>query len=197
MSVAIGILGEEFCLLFADSRCIIAENGIATIKDDARKIYRLNKELAFAVVGTLNLGEEIDAPFSTANRVALNVDTARKQVVEYICNSSYSEHLPKRTYIIGGKDLSGNLCIKYVRNDGSGNIECDEVIYPDGGEKMSLWLPPKLEPNKDYYTERLTKYVMLNNGTTIQARIHRFVKELAADTQTINTNVRCEWISKD
>ena len=117
MSVIVGICTQDHCTLFADCRRTRIDGDKREIDDTAKKLFRINDKVVFGVTGYIPDWETLSSPIDhQIGDPSINADTALQAVISYLKKNTDKllETSNGRTYVIGGINRNGELCIYSV-----------------------------------------------------------------------------------
>ena len=159
MSVLIGICGEEYCLLFGDTRRVRYEGDQVRVTDDqSQNIFRVNDRVLFGMTG---LGEGTEALFAPLRgfreKEAITLRLAVRASGDYLRRSMANLPGPMCCVAVGS-DNRGRFCACEISGDpAAGQVETAERRPEPPGSPWGIAciLPPGLAGERALYLERI------------------------------------------
>lgn len=192
MSAIIGICGENFCALLADTRKTTNSRGTYVVADDnTQKIFRLNQNVILGAAGLFNYDESIlSALDSISDKSGASLEDIYEAVCRYLESNKYTIP-PTRNYIIGGRGGDGRFCVYEVHmNFESYEIETT-IRKPDSGEfAITCALPPRAVSMKESIIASVEKSI--HTSRTVNEALQKSASvfyEIAQADDTVNTKV--------
>lgn len=190
MSAIIGICGNNFCSFAADGRLSKLDENFqfaGVIKDDFKKIKKLNDRLIYGAAGFLGRKDGLLDPFKNLyTRKTLTMAAAKQMVTEYMVNNS--SRSPLRTALLGGKDEVGHFCI-YTFKMTVGQTEPDVTLYkPEPPEKnfaMAYAIPHRCLEVASAATAEYFDMSRMTSHSDLLSRMDYFIHCLAQVDQSI------------
>ena len=159
MSVLIGICGEEYCLLFGDTRRVRYEGGQVRVTDDqSQNIFRVNDRVLFGMTGLLAGTEALFAPLrGFRDKEAITLRLAVRAAGDYLRRSMGS--LPGPTCCVAvGSDNKGRFRACEIAGDpATGQVETAERSPEPPGSPWGITciLPPGLAGERERCLEQI------------------------------------------
>lgn len=184
MSVVIAICSEAFCLMAADSRCMINnDNGEWTFKDDStRKIFSVENKVLFGGAGQFWNTEKIYSPID--NIRVLTLDRVANLAEHYINDHALVIDRYRRTYVMCGRDNDGLNTIIGINYDAETKRARRMVYKPyiKGSIVSEMILPNALKDQADRYNDLLSKEVLAADSMVeLKARLANLIRKIGKD----------------
>ena len=159
MSVLIGICGEEYCLLFGDTRRMRYEGDQVRVTDDqSQNIFRVNDRGLFGMTGLSAGTEALFAPLrGFRDKDSITLRLAVRAARDYLRRSMGS--LPGPTCCVAvGSDNKGRFCACEIFGDpATGQVETDEKRpeLPGSPWGITCILPPGMAGERERCLEQI------------------------------------------
>lgn len=190
MSVAVGVCGEDFFTLIADSRKTKYDrNGECPADEQFKKLFRINGNVIFAMTGIFLDESEIHRPFEGIDTTSVDVDVAANAVIGYY-NRRAPYHPVNQSYIIGGRNSAGDFVAYSVKYE-VGGTPVVERWHPTGGHALLISLPPALVADGEKYREVFG--ACITSSTEHDEMVRKVGVEIAkisAIDITVNANIQ-------
>ena len=159
MSVLIGICGEEYCLLFGDTRRVRYEGEQVRVTDDqSQNIFRVNERVLFGMTGLPAGTEALFAPLrGFREKEAITLRLAVRAAGDYLRRCMGSLPGPA-CCVAAGIDNKGRFCACEITGDpAAGQVETVEKRPETSGAPWGIAciLPPGLAGEREDYLKRI------------------------------------------
>ena len=187
MSVVIGICGDNFCSLVADTQKVrFTPDGTPFADGAMSKIMQVNNKTLLGSTGIFSIAED---PFSIAltNDHTVSAKMIRNRLID-IGKKAPALIKSQRNYIIGGKDKDGHFYQYQLHWDNDKQKFEGMVWRPRSGQYgVSVALPSSLNDRRDSVIELVHECITDNktHGQLIES-VKSIVCELAQHDVSIN-----------
>ncbi|MPM09838.1 hypothetical protein SDC9_56161 [bioreactor metagenome] len=198
MSAIIAVVGSNFCTFASDSRLVQLDrsmNNIGVKSDRFLKIFRINHNLIYGASGTMEINDDLLAPFSGVVRKHLTMSQAKNLVVAHMVQNR--DILPVRNVLLGGKNEMGKFIIYEIQiKTGMDNPTVTLKQAPDKNRfAVSYTIPnkcmllyPILQDN------RLSKTLPWGTHAALVGHLEGLIKDLSEVDDSIGGDIIVESV---
>ena len=183
------VCGENGAIMCGDTRMVTVEDGKAVFLDDCRKVFQVNDGLLFGACGMFPVDAMLVEPLAGKISERMNVDSVIKEAESYMLDRMSVGLLRECGYVAAGKDRRGRSSIGWVRySEEDDAIHTDKKIYEDH-DLVGVYLPPAAASDEEKWQERLRELLEEDSGETLEAKLHRYIRELSSISFFVGDNV--------
>ena len=201
MSVLIGVCGEEYCLLFGDTRRVRYEGEqVRVIDDQSQNIFRVNDRVLFGMTGLAAGTEALFAPLrGFQDKGAITLRLAARAAGDYLRRSMGALQGPA-CCLAAGSDNKGRFRVCEITCDpAGGQIETAERRPEPPGSPwgMSCILPPGLAGEREHYLEQLERIARkAGSPEELAEQVCNLIRRMAKRDPAVGRAVNVYMISK-
>lgn len=199
MSVLIGICGEEYCLLFGDTRRVRYEGEQVRVTDDrSQNIFRVNDRVLFGMTGLSAGTEALFAPLrGFRDKGAITLRLAVRVAGDYLRRSMGALPGPACCLAVG-IDNKGRFCACEITGDG-GQVETAErrPELPESPWGIACILPPGLAGERAHYLEQIESIAQkAGSPEELAEQVCSLIRRMAKRDSAVGKAINVYMISK-